>query len=147
MFDAEVRDLFVEMALDIEFALKNFDHDRKREQTEASLRKSEQHFRTIIETEPECIKVVDANGRLPEMNAAGLKILEAESLEYQPQVSLPDQRIIGAEALLRWSTPQLGVVLPAEFLQQQHCNEMQGYYFSKPVPEQPFRQLMLEVVS
>ncbi|SEN86939.1 diguanylate cyclase/phosphodiesterase with PAS/PAC sensor(s) [Duganella sp. CF517] len=81
VFDAEVRELFVEMALDIEFALKNFDHDRKRELTEASLRKSEQHLRTIIETEPECIKVVDAHGRLLEMNAAGLKILEADSLE------------------------------------------------------------------
>jgi len=34
-----------------------------------------------------------------------------------------------------------------EFLQQQHCNEMQGYFFSKPVPEQAFRQLMMEVVS
>jgi diguanylate cyclase (GGDEF)-like protein/PAS domain S-box-containing protein len=110
-FDAEARDLFVEMANDIEFALKNFDHDRKREHTEASLRKSEQHLRTIIETEPECIKVVDANGRLLEMNAAGLKILEADSLEQLQQYMLTDlimpdyrdafialhQRVIGGE--------------------------------------------------
>ena len=89
-FDAEVRDLFIEMAHDIEFALKNFDHDRQREQTEASLRKSEQHLRTIIETEPECIKVVDAQGRLLEMNAAGLKILEADSLEQLQQHVLTD---------------------------------------------------------
>jgi len=35
---------------------------------------------------------------------------------YQPQVSLPDQRIVGAEALLRWSTPELGDISPVEFI-------------------------------
>jgi EAL domain-containing protein (putative c-di-GMP-specific phosphodiesterase class I) len=29
-----------------------------------------------------------------------------------------------------------------EFLREQHCDEMQGYYFSKPVPEAEFRQLL-----
>jgi EAL domain-containing protein (putative c-di-GMP-specific phosphodiesterase class I)/FixJ family two-component response regulator len=38
------------------------------------------------------------------------------SLRYQPQVSLADGRIIGAEALLRWQHPALGEVSPAEFV-------------------------------
>ncbi|SFM04966.1 putative bifunctional diguanylate cyclase/phosphodiesterase [Rugamonas rubra] len=80
-FDQEVRELLLEMVLDIEFALKNFDREAQREQSSALLRKSEQHLRTIIETEPECIKVLDSEGRLLEMNAAGLAILEADSLE------------------------------------------------------------------
>lgn len=37
-------------------------------------------------------------------------------LEYQPQVGLADRRIIGAEALVRWQHPELGVVPPIEFI-------------------------------
>jgi diguanylate cyclase (GGDEF)-like protein len=38
------------------------------------------------------------------------------SLEYQPQLSLHQPRVIGAEALLRWQHPELGWVSPAEFI-------------------------------
>nr|WP_315464273.1 EAL domain-containing protein [uncultured Rhodoferax sp.] len=37
-------------------------------------------------------------------------------LHYQPQVSLCDGRLLGAEALLRWTDPALGQVSPAEFI-------------------------------
>ncbi len=45
------------------------------------LRQNEQRLRTIIEAEPECVKLVDPNGLLMEMNPAGLAILEAGSLQ------------------------------------------------------------------
>ncbi|MEN3305545.1 MAG: diguanylate cyclase [Micromonosporaceae bacterium] len=38
------------------------------------------------------------------------------SLAYQPVLSLPDARPVGAEALLRWYHPGLGQVSPAEFI-------------------------------
>ena len=37
-------------------------------------------------------------------------------LYYQPQFSLPDRRLIGAEALLRWNHPQEGMIMPGEFI-------------------------------
>jgi diguanylate cyclase (GGDEF)-like protein/PAS domain S-box-containing protein len=52
-----------------------------RKQAEEALRLSELRLRTIIDTEPECVKVVGDKGELLEMNAAGLAMLEARSVE------------------------------------------------------------------
>ena len=52
-----------------------------RKQAEEALARSENRLRTIIETEPECVKVLGADGVLLEMNPAGLSIIEADSLE------------------------------------------------------------------
>ncbi|MDP2370641.1 putative bifunctional diguanylate cyclase/phosphodiesterase [Rhodoferax sp.] len=87
-FDEEARNLVTEMATDIDFALNNFEREAQREQAAVALRNSEQHLRTIIETEPECVKIVDASGRLVEMNASGLAMLEADSLEQAQQHGL-----------------------------------------------------------
>lgn len=37
-------------------------------------------------------------------------------LYYQPKVSLIDGSIVGAEALIRWNSPELGMVSPADFI-------------------------------
>jgi diguanylate cyclase (GGDEF)-like protein len=37
-------------------------------------------------------------------------------LHYQPVVAMPDRRIVGVEALLRWQDPEQGLVMPASFI-------------------------------
>ena len=37
-------------------------------------------------------------------------------IHYQPIISLPDCRIVGLEALLRWNHPRRGIVVPSSFL-------------------------------
>ena len=37
-------------------------------------------------------------------------------VHYQPQISLDSGHIVGMEALLRWNSPQLGNISPAEFI-------------------------------
>ena len=50
--------------------------DRKR--AEGRLRRREQHLRAVIDTTPDCVKVVAPDGTVVEMNSAGLAILEAD---------------------------------------------------------------------
>ncbi len=47
---------------------------------ERRLAQRERHLRAIIETEPECVKLLDRAGRLVDMNASGLAMIEADSL-------------------------------------------------------------------
>lgn len=53
----------------------------ERKRMEEQLAASEQRLRTIIETEPECVKLLTADLRILEINPAGLKMLEADSLD------------------------------------------------------------------
>ena len=80
-FDEPAQDLLVEMAMDISFALDRFASDVDRKLGEEKLRMSELRLRTIIETEPECVKVISRTGELLDMNAAGLSMLELDSIE------------------------------------------------------------------
>ncbi|MFZ5862859.1 MAG: hybrid sensor histidine kinase/response regulator [Nitrospirota bacterium] len=53
--------------------------DTERRQAETALRNSENRLRTIIRTEPECVKLVNAECELLDMNPAGLAMVEADS--------------------------------------------------------------------
>ncbi len=64
-------------------------------QQECLLKTSEYRLRTIIETSPECIKIVDAQMRILLMNPTGLQMIEADSLEQVAGHSVLD--IISSE--------------------------------------------------
>jgi PAS domain S-box-containing protein len=53
----------------------------ERKKIEERLVESESRLRAIIQTEPECIKLLGANCELLEMNPAGLAMIEADSLD------------------------------------------------------------------
>ncbi|HBF51511.1 MAG TPA: hypothetical protein DDX04_15480, partial [Massilia sp.] len=38
------------------------------------------------------------------------------ALHFQPQVATGDGRVLGMEALLRWHSPELGRISPADFI-------------------------------
>lgn len=52
----------------------------ERQRTEEKLVKSEQRLRSILENEPECVKVVSLDGTIIDMNPAGLRMIEADSI-------------------------------------------------------------------
>jgi PAS domain S-box-containing protein len=53
----------------------------ERKKNEKKLAESENRLRTIIQTEPECIKLLGPNCELLEMNPAGLAMIEADNIE------------------------------------------------------------------
>ncbi|MDE1981378.1 MAG: EAL domain-containing protein [Betaproteobacteria bacterium] len=89
-FDEVAQNLLIEMAMDISFALDHFTLERERENALVALRSSERMLRTIIETEPECVKILDQKGHLLHMNAAGMAMLEVGNLEELQQYALTD---------------------------------------------------------
>jgi PAS domain S-box-containing protein len=51
----------------------------ERKKTENLLAERENYLRTILETEPACVKILDFNGKLLSINPAGLAMVEADS--------------------------------------------------------------------
>jgi PAS domain S-box-containing protein len=53
----------------------------QQKQTEKALRESEERFRAIFETTPECVKLISAEGTLLHMNLSGLRMVGAASAD------------------------------------------------------------------
>ncbi len=52
---------------------------QRRKQSEVALKNSESKLTAILETEPECVKIISADGKLQYMNRSGLTMIEAEN--------------------------------------------------------------------
>ena len=83
-----------------------------RQITDKRLREREARLQTILDSEPECVKLVAEDGRLLEMNAAGLQMIEAGSAsqvighqveelvapEFRREFQLLNQRVFRGES-------------------------------------------------
>jgi PAS domain S-box-containing protein len=63
---------------------------RVRREATHELRESEARQRAIVEATPECVKIVDCEGRLVHMNPAGLRMIEAPGFEAVCGADVPD---------------------------------------------------------
>lgn len=71
----------------------------KNKLAENELKKSQQFLRTVIENNPECIKLIDSRGKLVDMNKAGLEMLQADTLDEARSHTL------ASYVLPEWRTP------------------------------------------
>ncbi|HEX5755211.1 MAG TPA: MASE1 domain-containing protein, partial [Arenimonas sp.] len=55
---------------------------------EAALAEQNAFLETMLDNEPECVKLLDAKGRLQQMNRAGLDMLEVDSVEQAREIGL-----------------------------------------------------------
>ena len=56
-----------------------FEDVTERKRAEEALRESQERLRAVIDNEPECVKLLDRDGRVMEMNPAGLAMLQADA--------------------------------------------------------------------
>lgn len=72
---------FARIINSVEQAVAQRTAEAERKRAEDALRASQKYLQTIIETEPECVKLISLDGKLLMMNRAGLAMIEADSLE------------------------------------------------------------------
>lgn len=68
---------------EVEKRLKAYRHDLEREVAArtSELNATTNQLRAILESEPECVKIITHDGKLEDMNAAGLAMIESDSIE------------------------------------------------------------------
>jgi len=73
--------LSVALYLGLRFLRESREKKSLQEKKLLALKKSEARLRTILEAEPECVKTIDQNLCLLEMNPAGLEMIDAPSMD------------------------------------------------------------------
>ncbi|PKO89977.1 MAG: hypothetical protein CVU18_02410 [Betaproteobacteria bacterium HGW-Betaproteobacteria-12] len=87
VFDGQTRDLLVEMARDVSFALENFDREALRRQAESDMRESERLFRSVVEQNIAAIFMID-DGRIVFANPRTSEILGYTPGELNGRIAL-----------------------------------------------------------
>lgn len=79
-FDYILKDRMMRLPDAIRRAVFHRRLQEEREHARRALQSSERRLRALIDHEPECVKLMDIEGRLLEINASGLRIVEADEL-------------------------------------------------------------------
>ncbi len=79
-FNEEEMALLSSLAENFSFAMDAREKDVQRQRVGQSLRASEARLRAVIDTEPECVKSISLDGRLLDLNPAGLRMIQAPDL-------------------------------------------------------------------
>lgn len=80
-FDENELALLTSLADNFSFAIEAREKDSQRARMEAALRASEARLRAVVDNEPECVKTLSPTCELLGINPAGLKMIEAPSLQ------------------------------------------------------------------
>jgi len=92
-----------------------------RKNAEIALKESQEYLKSIIINEPECVKLVGPDGKLIDMNPAGLAMLEVDTLQEAQNYSLT------SFLLPQWRAPFIGIL--RSVMQGENANlefEIQG---------------------
>ncbi|MDH5822737.1 EAL domain-containing protein [Luteimonas sp. RD2P54] len=86
------------------------------QQAETAVRQASHH-----DSDPVQLYAVQASEKLQNETIIARQIVDAAPngelrMRYQPKVSARDGRVVGMEALLRWQSPDLGLLLPERFM-------------------------------
>jgi diguanylate cyclase (GGDEF)-like protein/PAS domain S-box-containing protein len=116
-FFVDQRELFITTSIGVStYPTDGSDVERLTQSADAALHRSKEHGRDNYQLYS------------PEMNARAVERLSLENrlrqalqneqfvLYYQPLIDLRSERILGAEALLRWLHPELGLLSPGDFI-------------------------------
>jgi diguanylate cyclase (GGDEF)-like protein/PAS domain S-box-containing protein len=82
------QNLLLEMAMDIGAALDRFELERSRVRAEEIIQEQNEFLQTVLENQPDCVKVVGKDGHLLNMNKAGLDMLQVDTLEEAQEIGL-----------------------------------------------------------
>ena len=99
-FDDAVRDLLIEMAADVSFALDNFDREIRRKQSEAALRESEERHRALTGLSADAYWEQDENLRFTRISRPPL---EQEGATFDTFIGKTRREATGVV----WDEPQL----------------------------------------
>jgi len=106
VYDGAMRTLLEEMAVDISFALDNFEREVARRQAEEALAQSEARFRSIIETAHDAFILIGSHGELLDANNATSE-LSGYSHEQLLTMSLRDIEAVETDEEIARTTAEV----------------------------------------